>query len=209
MGCAIIKGMVYISRPDLKRLYLTEKNSVADIASTLLCSQGKINYWLRKFNIQKRSISEAVYLKNNPCGDPFKLTEPETMQQAILYGVGVGLYWGEGTKSNRYSVRLGNTDPDLVQTFLLFLEKFFNVPKENIRFGIQIFSDISLVQAERFWVKSLQISKKQLMKTVVTNSGKIGTYRNKCKYGVITLYFHNTKMRDELINLIEKMRGMR
>ncbi len=186
-------------------MYLEEKKSVREIASILQCSENKINYWFKKFNIGKRSISEAVYLKNNPTGDPFLFKEPVDNKEIFLYGLGVGLYWGEGTKSNKYSVRLGNTDPRLIKNFILFLQKIFNVPHEKLRFGLQIFSDMSPSMALRFWQTELNAQRSQFQKVIITPARSIGTYRQKTKHGVLTIYFSNKKLRDLLCEMVEKI----
>lgn len=102
-----------INKTRLHELYVTKQKSVAEIAELFACSQNKINYWLNKFDISKRSISEAIYVKANPSGDPFSRKKIVDISDAKLLGLGLGLYWGEGTKRNKNSVRLGNTDPDL------------------------------------------------------------------------------------------------
>ena len=50
-----------ISPDKLYDLYIEEKKSVAQIAILLECSQNKVNYWLEKYEIAKRSISDAMY----------------------------------------------------------------------------------------------------------------------------------------------------
>ena len=98
----------------LERWYICDKKSVHDIASALHCSDGKINYWLEKHSIQKRSISEAIYTKHNPNGDPFLPQAFKIDKDSLFSGLGLGSYWSEGTKKNLNQVRLGNTDPHLV-----------------------------------------------------------------------------------------------
>ena len=88
-------------RSVLEHLYITEKKPVSAIAKIFNCSEHKINYWIGRFSIPKRSISEGVYLYHNPNGDPFKVHEPKTQNETFLMGLGLGLYWGEGTKSNK------------------------------------------------------------------------------------------------------------
>ncbi len=41
-----------------------------------------------------------------------------------------------------------------------------------------------------------------------TRSGKIGTYRQKSAHGVVTVYFHNKKLRDILLAEIEKIKEL-
>jgi len=184
----------------LVELYISEQKSAKEIARRLGCSENKINYWIKKHGIPKRSISEAVYISYNPNGDPFLFKEVKTIDQAFLYGLGLGLYWGEGTKADKSSVRLGNTDPELINKFIEFLKEIFAIKKKDLRFGLQIFSDAKPSKALDFWSKKLNISKSQFYKVVITKSGRIGTYRKKNPNGVLTVYYHNKKLRDLLIS---------
>lgn len=185
-----------IQKGVLQKFYLREGKSFEEIAGEMNCSVHRISYWMKKHRIPTRTISEAVYLKNNPDGDPFCYKAPITKEQAILFGLGLGLYWGEGTKASQYAVRLGNSDPLLVRTFLRFMIDFFQVKKEDFRFSVQLFSDMDVKAIEEFWIKYLSISRNHLYKTTVTISGSLGTYRHKSKYGVITLHYNNKKLRE-------------
>lgn len=120
----------------------------------------------------------------------------------MLFGIGIGLYWGEGTKANKYSIRLGNTDPELHKIFLKFLVRFFRIRISDFRFGLQLFTDIEPKKALDFWRKELNIHPRQFYKITVTPSGAIGTYRQKSKFGVLTIYYHNRKLRDALVHLL-------
>ncbi len=186
----------------LYKLYQIEQKSVSEIAGIFNCSENKINYWLSEYGIRKRSISEAIYIKHNPDGDPFSFRAPKNIQEAKLFGMGVGLYWGEGTKADNASVRLGNSDPALLRIFISFLIKFFKIKKVDLRFHLHIFSDINPEEATNFWVKQLGIKKIQLYKPTITRTGKLGTYKKKSRYGVLTLYYCNSKLKKVLMNLL-------
>jgi hypothetical protein len=118
--------------------------------------------------------------------------------------MGIGLYWGEGTKANKNTVRLGNSDINILRTFIDFLNKFFGVSKDKLKFQLQLFSDLDINIAKRYWINGLKISKKQLYKTIITKSGSLGTYRHKSQYGVMTLYYGNTKLRNILVGMLPK-----
>jgi len=189
-----------------KKLYTKDKKSSFEIANLLNCSENKVNYWLKKYGIQKRSISEAVYIKNNPKGDPFKIKIKLSKEQTMLKGLGLGLYWGEGSKRNKTSVRLSNTDSGLINNFINFLVRIYGVKKKDINFNLLIFSDISPIDAKNFWVKELKIKPEQIRgKITIIKSGSIGTYRQKAKYGVLTLMYHNRKLRDIICNMIQEL----
>ena len=195
-----------LKQETLMGLYQQKGLSVSAIARRLRCSEHKINYWLSKFNIPKRSISDALYKKWNPNGDPFSVRAPLSVEDGILYGLGVGLYWGEGTKASKTSIKLGNTDPALVRKFVDFLLKFYGINKRRLRFGLQIFGDMDTNTAVKYWMRSLNISRGQFYpKIIITPHRGIGNYRKKTRYGVLTVYFNNRKLRYILCNAIDKV----
>ena len=194
-----------LSRTTLERLYIKEKKPVSTIAKIMECSEHKVNYWIAGFGIPKRSISEGVYLHYNPHGDPFRIREPKTLDESFLSGLGLGLYWGEGTKSNKNSVRLGNTDPRLIVKFIEFLTRLCEIDTKKLKFGLQIFSDMAPEVALKFWMHRLGASRSQFQKVIVTPARGIGTYRHKTKHGVLTIYFCNKKLRDIICQMIEDM----
>lgn len=193
-----------MERKVLEKLYLINGASMQEIATQHGCSVHKIAYYMDKYQINRRSISEAVYKKHNPNGDPYKIKPIATLVDAQLLGLGLGLYWGEGTKANKHSVRLGNSDPQLIKQFMLFLIRLFGVKKSDFHFSLQIFSDIEPSEALLYWSRTLKVETSQFYKTTVTISGSIGTYRQKSKYGVVTLYYHNKKLRDLLVESLPR-----
>lgn len=177
--------------------------SMAEIAKRHDWSIHKVQWHLDKVGIARRNRSDATYLKRNPDGDPFCVKEPQTITEALLLGYGLGLYWGEGTKSDSTSVRLGNTDPALLQKFVEFLTTTCGVPANRIRYGLQIFEDINPQDAIDYWLKTLSITREQLLPTVVISPRQgHGTYRKKSRYGVVTVYFNNKKLRNILVGML-------
>jgi len=193
-----------IKKTELTKLYTTEGKSMSAIASILGCSVNKVVYWMDKHKIDRRSISDAVYLHNHPDGDPFEIKNPKSNDDYWLLGMGLGLYWGEGTKANLHSVRLGNTDPELIKVFIKFLVQMCGVDFADLRFGIQIFSDCSISQSEDFWEKYLNANSSQFYKTIKTPSRSKGTYRKKNKLGVLTIYYNNSRLRDILVEMLPR-----
>jgi hypothetical protein len=173
----------------------------------LACSENKVHYWLNKYLIQKRNIKEATYLKANPSGDPFKSINIKSTQQWFLYGLGLGMYWGEGNKANTHAVRLGNTDPGLIRYFLHFLHTVYCIDQKRLRFGLQIFTDTKPLEARDYWCKELHIKPAQFHKVVITKQGKTGSYTKKLQYGVLTVYFSNRKLRDTIVGAIDELRS--
>jgi hypothetical protein len=87
-----------LTKETLLEMYTEKQLSMHEIADNLGCSDNQVVYWMSKYEIPRRSLSDAIYLHSNPNGDPFKLKKIETLEDAELLGMGVGLYWGEGKK---------------------------------------------------------------------------------------------------------------
>lgn len=187
-------------------MYVREGKSMQEIARILSCSLHKVAYWMDGNAIPRRSISDAVYRKHNPNGDPFLIHELKTLKEAELFGMGIGLYWGEGNKANKNSIRLGNTDPKLIYKFIEFLVQIYKIDRKKLKFGLQIFSDMSPDEALTFWVQKLGVKRSQFQKVIVTPARSLGTYRQKTKHGVLTVHYNNKKLRDIICNAIEKIK---
>jgi hypothetical protein len=190
-----------IQKEMLNELYITKGLSMNTIANKLGCSANQVVYWMDKHSIKRRTISDAIYLHSNPNGDPFKITKVKSVEEAELFGIGIGLYWGEGNKRNKHSVRLGNTDPGIIKIFMRFLIELCGVDKNKLKFGLQIFSDTNPEVAKNFWVQELTVNHEQFTKVIVTKSRGAGTYLRKSEHGVITVQFHNYKLRDIIVSM--------
>jgi hypothetical protein len=192
-----------IEKEVLQKLYLVDRVSMKDISLQLGHSEHKVV--LDGQTPDKTPHHQRGYLPKKPIRTVTLCVKPiKTKADAELLGMGLGLYWGEGTKASKHSVRLGNTDPELIKMFMRFLMELFGVQKERFKFGLQIFTDIDVDEALAFWVQQLGVDRSQFCKITVTISGSIGTYRNKSKYGVVTLHFNNMKLRDIIVGMLPR-----
>ena len=185
-----------MDRDILFDMYVNKKLSMKEISMCVGRSVNGVVYWMEKYSIPRRSISEAVYLHKNPNGDPFIARLPKNVKEGILYGMGLGLFRGEGNKANKVSLRIGNSDPKLILKFIEFLEKFYCINRHSLRFSLQIFEDLDSKATLSRWTKELGVSESQFSKTTISKKRGSGTYRKKSHMGVLTLYFHNRKLRD-------------
>lgn len=194
-----------LSKNQLQKLY-NSGLSMQEISDKTGENYNKIVYWMKKYRISRRSRSDAMYTKYNPNGDPFQVKSDLTKSEIFLKGLGLGLYWGEGTKSNKHSVRLGNSDPYLIKQFLEFLNRLYSIDTNKLRFGLQVFNDMDADVAKRFWLSHLNVKEDKFQKVIVTPARSLGSYKNKTKYGVLTIYFSNVKLRNIIIDEIESMK---
>ena len=123
-----------------------------------------------------------------------------------MYGLGLGLYWGEGSKRGNGGVKLGNTDAQLIKKFIEFLEKVFGIKKRELKFGLQIFHDIESDTARKYWMRTLRVKESQFYKTIVSKVRGEGTYKYKSTYGVLSVYFNNIRLKQLICEKIDTLR---
>jgi len=160
-----------------------------------------------KYNLKRRSRSEATYVKRNPTGNPFTKRKGLNHQQIFLKALGLGFYWGEGTKADKYNVRICNSDPKFIQIFLRFLKEIYQIKEKRLRFALHLFDDIDPDKAINYWCKELHLNKRNFLKTQIIKLNRKGTYIKKSKYGVLTLIFYNKKLRDIINKEIEEIKS--
>lgn len=73
--------------------------SMQEMAAEFKVNPRKVDYWMKKFDIQKRNRSEALYKKYNKMGDPFCFKDSFDVDDSFLFGLGFGLFWGRGDEA--------------------------------------------------------------------------------------------------------------
>ena len=193
-----------INIKEIARLY-SDGKSAAEIGDYLGTSWRKIIYLMEKNNIKRRTRSEATYRKLNPQGNPFVIKNNLTKDEKELKTLALGLYLNDGITSNAISVRLSNSNPNLINIFLNFLQNICGVKAEKIKLSLNLHSDVSLKRAEQYWSKQLNVSAERFNKSVVINSKGNGVHRKKSLYGTATVCVHNMKLRKILQGWIKDM----
>lgn len=196
-----------ILKSDLETLYLSGK-SMTQISKLLGCSVHKVAYWMNEYKIPRRTRSEATYLLSNPDGDPFNLGNINNLskEDMFLYGLNIGLYWGEGEKTTKHAIRVTNSDPYVILRFRDFLIGICKLETSKIRYYLICFNDIDQNVAKKYWSNILQISPDKFGKIVVIPTQGKGTYTKKSKYGVCTIYAGNMKLKSWILEEINKLR---
>jgi len=181
---------------------------MAEIAKKSNCSINKVTYWMSKHGIKRRSRSEAGYIKLNPEGDPFLIKKNLTKEEKFLYGLGLGIYWGEGEKASRNTVRVANTDPYLIIAFKKFLLEICQLKEQKLTYSIVCFNDTSPENAKNYWSKILKTSKEKFGKIVQVSIQGKGKYKRKSEFGVCTVTASNIKLKAWIMDEIETLKQM-
>jgi len=185
--------ILMITKEQLERLY-NKGFSIMEIANKIGCSNSGVEYWMNKYKIPKRSRSEANYLKYNPNGDPFRIKTLKTRKDIELFNLGIGLFLGEGSKKNKFNVVIANSDPQILKLFLKFLRKICGIEERKIKAALNIFDDIKTKEAVDFWSKITKISVGRI-NTITIRKSKGGTYKNKSRWGTLSIYVPNVKLK--------------
>ncbi|ULR51203.1 hypothetical protein [Streptomyces deccanensis] len=87
-----------------------------------------------------------------------------------LFVLGVGLYWAEGAKSKPYArreaVNFINSDPDMINTFLAWLD-LLGVERKRLRFRVMIHESADITAAETYWADLVGVDRELLQPTTL------------------------------------------
>jgi len=133
---------------------------------------------------------------------------PKTLHEMFIFGLGLGLFWGEGSKRNIHAVRLSNSDPALVKKFIDFLVDIYNINKNKLKFQLLSYDDLGSKELVVFWTKYLAVKNSQFFKTTILKRRGMGTYLHKMRHGVIIVNFGNIKLRNLLCSQIANIENL-
>jgi len=115
------------------------------------------------------------------------------------------LYLGEGTKSMKGSLRLGNSDPGIIKLFLKLLRSCYTIDEAKFRGTVLCRADQDIRTLEKFWVKVSGISKKQVYKARI-DPRTIGKPSRKLDYkGVFVIDYFSASIFHDLLVLGKMM----
>lgn len=173
-----------------------------DIAHQLNTTHATIYYWLKKHNISRRSWSESAYVKQNPDGDPFKINEKLTVREKDLLLASLMLYWGEGSRRNKYSIQLANLDHRIVKIFVEFLRAICRIHENKITLYVQLYKKFNKKKAEIYWSKTLKIPISQIIINPHTDT-RSKDEDQRSQFGIARIQIHNYKLKNWLDRQLE------
>ncbi len=162
-----------------KAIALRKKEmSYSQIKKTLGVSKSTLSGWLREYPLSKKRISE-LRDKNEQRIEKFRETmrRKRKERQREIYKIqkknilplsnreiflaGLTLYWGEGTKAQKNSLIVSNSDPSVIRFFIYWLTKTLSVPKSKIKIYLHLYKDMNINKELEYWSDALAIPKEQ------------------------------------------------
>ena len=115
------------------------------------------------------------------------------------------LYLGEGTKSMRGSLRLGNSDSGIIRLFLKLLRSCYTIDEAKFRVTVLCRADQDVKILNNFWVQVTGINKKQFYKARI-DPRTIGKPSRKLDYkGVCVIDYFSASIFHDLLTLGKMM----
>lgn len=166
---------------------INKKLIKARIQSVLVRKNKRQKYFL---NIENNNLGFIHLLNNN-----------NEIAKLVL----AALYLGEGTKSMRGSLRLGNSDPGIIKLFLKLLRSCYAIDESKFRGTVLCRADQDIKILDRFWIQTTGFDKKQFYKARI-DPRTIGKPSRKLDYkGVCVIDYLSASIFHDLLTLGKMM----
>jgi hypothetical protein len=128
-----------------------------------------------------------------------------------LHVQGCMLYWGEGAKT-RNKVIFTNSDADLVDCFVRFLRRCYEVDVDRVAFSVNCFlgNGLTLDEIEGWWLTRLALPRSCLRKAAVNRASSASKRRkgHVLPYGTARLAVHSTFIVQSIYGAIQEYAGI-
>jgi hypothetical protein len=191
-----------LQKAALQDLYYSKRLSMFDLAGSLGVTPATVVYWMKKYDLGRRSNSESAYVKQNPMGDPFRIKNRLSKQARDLLIAALMLYWAEGSRKNKYVIQIANLDARLLALFIRFLRTICGVKENKICLTVQLYKEYDKEETRDYWAIELGIPQKYI--TVGIHSD-IRSKPEKLwsKYGIARIEVRNVKLKHWLDETLE------
>lgn len=128
---------------------------------------------------QNKRIKEIGEMRNEALGEIGHLNKRD------LLLLGIGLYWGEGSKCNE-EVGVINSDPILVKLMIRWFKEICGLKTENFYVMLHLYPDSDIESSVAYWSKMTSISKEQFGKVQIDRrTNKAPRNNKKLPHGTI------------------------
>lgn len=191
-----IEQLLNISRSTLCKWFENEEWS-SHIKKSNIFKQIKISTeHLNKMNEARKIMLDKKYKKIEEDAEK----EFEIYQNDPLFMAGLMVYAGEGDKTNRYNIKLANSEFYLHLVFIRFCEKFLKIKRTNIKVWLLLYPDHDIEKTIEIWSKKLDINKSNFHKSqVIIGKEKI----KKLQYGVGNSIISSVALKKKILKWLE------
>jgi hypothetical protein len=216
-----------IERQEARRMRRDEGRSVREIAALLSVSVASVSRWTADITLSPGFI-EALRQRNPAINGCLQGTREQSAARRLarleaqargrdlaqrptrLHLAGCMLYWAEGSK-DRNTVRLTNSDPDLLALFVRFLRECYAASPERIALSVNchLNNGLELSEIEAWWLKRLGLPAAALRKSSVNRASSASRWRrNILVYGTASVSVHSTAIVQSIYGAIQQYAGI-
>lgn len=192
-----IKSMASIPSEKLhyiEQLYYKEHKSAREIAGILDVSLDAVYYFMRHYNLKRRSLSEENSLRFANKQLSFDVKQKLNSSEKELKLVGLMLYWCEGYKTDLCKVvDFANSDPSMIQIFLRFLREICGVDESKLRVYLYCYSNQNVDGLKQYWSSVMKIPLSQFTKPYVREDFKLDKI-GKMPHGMVHVRYGDKKL---------------
>lgn len=183
-----------LSKDIVEKLYHKEGLSTIKIAKKLGVSVWVVLGFMRRNKIIRRTFKEAnaVYFSKQPIS--FLLKKKLNIQEEKIKAAGVFLYWGEGAQyqGKNCSVDLANSNPEMIEVFLIFLRKICGVDERKLRVFMYCYSNQNVDNLMKYWHDVTSIPLSQFTKPYIRKDFQ--EHGRKMEHGLIHIRYADKKL---------------
>jgi len=150
---------------------------------------------IRLNNLKKVKWAKFYERARNEAEEEFKVFKTNP-----LFIAGIMIYWGEGSKTLKSSVKIANTDPEMLMTFNNFLKKICKIEPARIKAWLLLYPDLKQEQCLEFWSKYVNIPKENFYRSTVI-AGRHKSRR--LGYGVCSINVSSFYLQRKMLRWIE------
>ena len=204
-----------------------EGRSVREIAALLGVSVASVSRWTADITPSPGFI-EALRQRNPAVNGCLQGTREQSAARRVgrleaqargrelarrptrLHLAGCMLYWAEGSK-DRNTVRLTNSDPDLLALFVRFLRECYAISPERIALSVNchLNNGLELAEIEAWWLERLGLPVTSLRKSSVNRTSSASRWRrNILVYGTVSVSVHSTAIVQSIYGAIQQYAGI-
>lgn len=184
----------------VKSLYLENKLCVREVAEKMGVCTDAVLYFIRKHNIPKRSFSEAQRILFERKKPSFIRRNIKSHKLEKIALIGSMLYWAEGFKRSKCTVDFANSDPKMIEMYLLFLRSVYKLSRK-FSVALYCYSDQDVSKLINFWSNLTKIPKSQFIKPYVRSDFRPDA--RKMKHGLVHIRYNDKKLLLDILNMIE------
>lgn len=198
-----------------------QEYSYSQIKKILKINKSTLSNWLKDYPLSKQRVRELrdwneqrieryrdtmkqkrekrlneIY--NFEKGAIFPLTNKE------LRMIGLGLYWGEGTKYRMDCLSISNTDPSIIKFFIFWLNKTLGVTINKLTVYLHLYNNMNIKKEMSYWSTILEIPLSQFNKPYIkiTSSERIN-HKGGFGHGTCNVKIGDARLSEKILMAIK------